>query len=104
MRKGRREGLAAWAMALLGSFVGAAPAGPAPAEAPVRMTVEVDWALPTAPAGAVELELTAGRIVAVAPVGPGGAAGPTLAGPPRGTWPVVASATGRVRARLEAPI
>lgn len=111
MRKGRRKVLVGLGLFLIGTTVAAAPPNsPAPPEkAAVRMTVEISWKAPastTTPSsvegGGLDLELSEGRVVdALAwPVRPRG--GPVAAPPNR--WRLGVESSGRVRARVEAPM
>jgi hypothetical protein len=109
MRKGRRRVGLIGAMALLGAVVGAAPREGPKTEAPIRMTVEVNWNLPAAAvAGAlgpvIVLELTDGQILGAAVVRPDDRLEPIEPAPGEGPWRVGSSTSGRVRARLEAPM
>src|SRR5882724_13713296 len=112
MRKGRRKLLAALGLFLFGTAVAAAPPTPpqmpqAVAPPPVRLTVELAWRVPpsaAAPKGddaGLDLELSEGQVVDAL-------AWPatTRGGPKRRTrgWRLGNELTGRVRARIEAPL
>jgi hypothetical protein len=110
MRRGARKAMLALGAVLLGMATPAAPSEPKGSDGPVRLTIEVDWtlpALPTLPTGpaptGVALELTEGRAIeVVAP--PGAAGGEPLVARGEGAWDLGAAPSGRVRARIEAPL
>jgi hypothetical protein len=113
-RKGRREALCVLGIVLfLGAGALARSADPKLDAALVRMTIEVDWNLPAertpvvgAPAPIVpriELELTEGRLLGVTDRS-GGSGSPAAEPRANGSWMVGSTPTGRVRARIEAPI
>lgn len=114
MRKGRRKVLATLGMFLLGTLSAvAAPPDPAAGivgDTPVRLTVEIAWTFPpdTPPLPdeglPISLEMSDGKVVE-ALVWPGdpGKKG-ELAKQPDGSWRLGTEATGRVRARVEAPL
>lgn len=87
---------------MLAAWIAATCTPGAPAQgppAPSRLTVDVDWSAPAAPA---EIELTEGRVVALAAPDPG----VELAGASRideRRWILGPAPAGKVRARIEAP-
>jgi hypothetical protein len=105
MREGWRKLLVCLGMVLLGTIVQAAPPDPlagGPGNS-VRMTIEVAWSMPAAREGvACNLELTDGTLVeALAwPSGERRAAERL----PGGAWTLGTEPSGRVRARIEAPL
>src|SRR5689334_11071915 len=108
MRKERRKSLGLLGIVVLGTCSLGAHGDVSGHDAVVRLTVEVDWTLPPDPGVAVagvpvpgvELELTEGRIAGV--VGRPGAAEPLAK--PDGVWLAGLGRSGRVRARIEAPV
>lgn len=108
MRRGWRKQVAAVVLFLWGTLaLGAPPGPPAPGSPPgrIRLTAELSWRLPAVAAAAdypgLELELSEGQVV-------GATAWPeTARGAPvrRGRgWHLGSGVSGRVRARLEAPL
>ncbi|MEO6808669.1 MAG: hypothetical protein ABI353_06105 [Isosphaeraceae bacterium] len=109
MRNGWRKAWIIWGIALLGAASTAAPADQQPTEPLIQMTVEIDWnlpSLPTLPTGpepiTVTLGVDQGRVVeALAWPDPRSRGpSPTAGGP----WRLGSEGSGRVRARVEAPI
>src|SRR4051812_5530744 len=108
MRNGWRKAGIAWGIVLLGTTCPAAPqdstVGPA-----VRLTVEVGWSLPDLPAlpeapepTGVLLEMSDGRVVEALGWPSGTSTRPSRRDD--GSWVLGREPTGRVRARVEAPI
>lgn len=113
MRKGRRKVLAILGMFLLGTLGAAAPPDPAAgglSETPVRLTVEMSWTFPAdappLPGEGTTLGLTMseGKVVEALtwPVKGDRAIQPARAAD--GEWRMSTASSGRVRARIEAPL
>jgi hypothetical protein len=105
MRKGWRKLMAGMGMVLFGTIALAASPEPLPRGAGklVRMTVEVTWTMPPArESPACDLELTEGKVVE-ALTWPGGERR-ALEQLPKGAWSLGTEPSGRVRARIEAPL
>ncbi|MCA1685334.1 MAG: hypothetical protein LC745_05000, partial [Planctomycetia bacterium] len=109
MRKGWRNVLAGlvWLLVLGGRPGAHADLIPGGTDRPIRLTVEVAWSGPgvgAREAGEIELEVSEGRIIE-AVAWPGDTT--TAEGPERRTedvWRLGAERSGRVRARVEAPV
>jgi len=107
MRNGRRNFLASLVIHLLMGAIAmaAAPNSPAkPGVAPVRLTVDVSWKVASIPPGvveAVDLEMTEGQVVDALAWGSEVQRGPR---PEVRGWRLGVEPSGRIRARLEAPL
>jgi hypothetical protein len=111
MRKGWREALGVASLALLAMAVRVWAAEPQQGEAPARLTIEVDWALPpelpgVAPgqrASEVALEVPGGRVLGVvARPASGETAGPDTTR--EGVCRLGTGRAGKARARVEVPV
>jgi hypothetical protein len=108
MRKGRRKLLVPLGLFLLGTAITAVSAEPSAPDAGVRMTVEIAWALPPntqiqeGESFPLELELTEGRVLEAIAWPSDTRGGPERAG--ENMWRLGTARSGRVRARLQAPM